>query len=89
MSVNVTLKNEVADLENKLENGLVKYRNLEAALNKVKGEQSEQARLIKKLQRKLLLVTKERDSNRVSSKSRISAKSFSVQGTSEIYFVNY
>ena len=89
MSVNVTLKNEVADLENKLENGLVKYRNLEAALNKVKGEQSEQARLIKKLQRKLLLVTKERDSNRVSSKSLISAKSFSVQGTSEIYFVNY
>jgi len=64
VSVNVTLKNEVADLENKLENGLVKYRNLEAALNKVKGEQSEQARLIKKLQRKLLLVTKERDSNR-------------------------
>ena len=42
-------------------------RELEQELEKVKGEQAEQTRLIRKLQRKLLLVTKERDATKVDS----------------------
>ena len=45
-----------------LRNPLNTIKPLKETYFKVKGEQAEQTRLIKKLQRKLLLVTKERDS---------------------------
>jgi len=56
------LKNEISALEARLANTGKNTGQLNTELVKVKGEQAEQARLIKKLQRKLLLVTKERDS---------------------------
>lgn len=57
-----TIQNVEKELERKI-NGEKEIRvKLEEEIGKVKTEQGEQAKLVKKLQRKLLLVTKERDS---------------------------
>ena len=57
-----TLKNTEKELERKLNGEKENRMKLEEDIVKVKEEQGEQAKLVKKLQRKLLLVTKERDS---------------------------
>lgn len=57
-----TLKNTEKELERKLNGEKENRMKLEEDVVKVKEEQGEQAKLVKKLQRKLLLVTKERDS---------------------------
>lgn len=57
-----TLKNTEKELERKLIGEKENRMKLEEDIVKVKEEQGEQAKLVKKLQRKLLLVTKERDS---------------------------
>jgi len=56
------LRNRVQEMMVKGEKALDEKSGLEAEVAKVHGEQVEQAKLVKKLQRKLLLVTKERDS---------------------------
>ena len=56
------LRGEISALEGRLARGNEQSQELGAELAKVKAAQAEQTRLIKKLQRKLLLVTKERDS---------------------------
>ena len=56
------LQHKEKDLQSKLTSETASRMKLETDISKVKHEQEEQARLVKKLQRKLLLVTKERDS---------------------------
>ena len=50
------------NMKTKLASEVTSKMKLEADINKIKTEQEEQTRLVKKLQRKLLLVTRERDS---------------------------
>jgi len=57
-----TLRNSEKELQRKLNEEEESRKKLEELVGKVKEEQGEQAKLVKKLQRKLLLVTKERDS---------------------------
>merc|ERR1719445_1175514 len=57
-----TFTHTEADLKTKLGAETASRMKLETDISKVKQEQEEQARLVKKLQRKLLLVTRERDS---------------------------
>ena len=50
------------NMKTKLASEVTSKMKLEADIKKIKTEQEEQTRLVKKLQRKLLLVTRERDS---------------------------
>eukprot|EP00088_Acartia_fossae_P051483 TRINITY_DN5782_c0_g1_i5.p1 TRINITY_DN5782_c0_g1~~TRINITY_DN5782_c0_g1_i5.p1 ORF type:complete len:834 (+),score=271.91 TRINITY_DN5782_c0_g1_i5:57-2504(+) len=61
---NQVIKSELAQANALIEKGKEILGNRDAELAQVKGEQGEQAKMIKKLQRKLLLVTKERDTSR-------------------------
>lgn len=56
------LKNSEKQLENKRKEEEEKRLQAEEGIKKIKEQQQEQTKLVKKLQRKLLLVTKERDS---------------------------
>eukprot|EP00092_Neocalanus_flemingeri_P033116 GFUD01036011.1.p1 GENE.GFUD01036011.1~~GFUD01036011.1.p1 ORF type:complete len:782 (+),score=288.73 GFUD01036011.1:56-2401(+) len=57
-----TLRNSEKELQKKLNGGEENRKKLDEEIRRVREEQGEQAKLVKKLQRKLLLVTKERDS---------------------------
>jgi len=57
-----TLRNTEKELQRKLNEEEENRKKFEEEIGRVREEQGEQAKLVKKLQRKLLLVTKERDS---------------------------
>ena len=57
-----SLKHSDQTLRAKLQTEVANKTQLEAAISRVKSGQEEQTKLVKKLQRKLLLVTRERDS---------------------------
>jgi Mitotic checkpoint protein len=63
------MKAEVSDLKRKVDELASEVAGKGGELTRVKEEQAEQARLVKRLQRKLQLVTRERDSYKVSTGS--------------------
>jgi len=58
------LNSQLNQANSLIERGKQILHNKDTELDKIKDEQNEQAKLIKKLQRKLLLVSKERDTSR-------------------------